>query len=463
MKSTIDPQKLYRAIPSVQQLLQNSTFKKFPIRDYFLKQLIREETEKVRTQLSRKPLPDINRIPSHLVENIKQRLERLFSPSVRRIINATGIILHTNLGRAPLAMAAKDMLLEATENYNNLEINLDSGDRGERIQHVEELLCLLTGAEAAFVVNNNAAAVLLCLNSLANRKEVPVSRGELVEIGGSYRMPDVMKASGVKMVEIGTTNKTHLRDYEKAVNPKTASILKVHTSNYRIKGFVSEVSLAEIVQLARKNDLPVIFDMGSGALVNLSRYGVKDEPLAGDVIKTGVDIVSFSGDKLLGGPQSGVIIGKKKFVDKIRRNHLARALRCGKLTFAALEGTLRLHLNPETLPDKLPTISMLSHSMKMLKKNGELIIERTKSRHLQMEIKKTTSQMGSGTLPLIEIPSMALALKSEKYSSQNLAAKLRGNNPPIIGYVREDFCFLNLRTISENELSLVVKALNSIN
>ncbi|NIW78562.1 MAG: L-seryl-tRNA(Sec) selenium transferase, partial [Calditrichae bacterium] len=251
----------------------------------------------------------------------------ILNPSLKGVINATGIILHTNLGRAPIAKSAQKALLQSIENYNNLEIDLDTGERGERNQHVEELLCLLTGAEAAFVVNNNAAAVLLALNSLAKRKEVPVSRGELVEIGGSYRMPDVMKASGVKMLEIGTTNKTHSKDYERAINPKTAAILKVHTSNYRIKGFVSEVSLAEIVELAHENNLPVIYDMGSGALIDLSKYGVKDEPLAKEIIKTGVDVVSFSGDKLLGGPQSGIILGKKKFIEKIKNNHLARALR----------------------------------------------------------------------------------------------------------------------------------------
>lgn len=462
MKSTIDLQKLYRAIPSVQQILQNPVFKKFPISDYFLKQIIREETQKFRNQISRNPEVQSKNIPSQVEKNIINRLEKITAPSLKRVINATGIILHTNLGRAPLAEAAKEALLQSIKNYNNLELELDSGERGERNKHVEEMLCLLTGAEAAFVVNNNAAAVLLALNSLARRKEVPVSRGELVEIGGSYRMPDVMKASGVKMVEIGTTNKTHLKDYEKVITPKTAAILKVHTSNYRIKGFVSEVSLTEIVKLAHKYNLPVIYDMGSGALINLSKYGVKDEPLANEIIKTGVDIVSFSGDKLLGGPQSGIIIGKKIFIEKIKKNHLARALRCDKLTFAALEATLKSYLDPEALPHKLPIISMLNVSLRQLKKRAELIKEKTKSKHLQVDIRKTTSQMGSGTLPLIEIPSMALLIQSKKYSVEKLAAKLRENQPPIIGYIRDDFCFLNLRTIREDELPIVIKALSKL-
>jgi L-seryl-tRNA(Ser) seleniumtransferase len=462
MKSTIDLQKLYWAIPSVQQILQNPVLKKFPISDYFLKQIIREETQKFRNRISQNPEVESKNIPSQVEKSITNRLENIFVPSLKRVINATGIILHTNLGRAPIAEAAKEALLQSVKNYNNLELELDSGERGERNQHVEGMLCLLTGTKAAFVVNNNAAAVLLALNSLAKQKEVPVSRGELVEIGGSYRMPDVMKASGVKMVEIGTTNKTHLKDYEKVINPKTAAILKVHTSNYRIKGFVSEVSLTEIVKLAHKNNLPVIYDMGSGALINLSKYGVKDEPLANEIIQTGVDVVSFSGDKLLGGPQSGIIIGKGEFIEKIRKNHLARALRCDKLTFAALEATLKLYLDPEALPHKLPIISMLNVSLNQLKKRAELIKERIKSKHLQIDIRKTNSQMGSGTLPLIEIPSMALLIQSKKYSAHKLAAKLRENQPPIIGYIRDDFCFLNLRTIREDELPLVIKALNKL-
>lgn len=462
MKSTIDSQKLYRAIPSVQQLLQDPAFKKFSISDSYLKLVIQQESQKLRNQLSQDSKANTKDIPTQLSENIASRLEKIFVPSLKRVINATGIILHTNLARAPIAKAAKEALLNSIENYNNLELDLDSGERGERNQHVEKLLCLLTGAEAAFVVNNNAAAVLLALNSLAKRKEVPVSRGELVEIGGSYRMPDVMKASGVKMVEIGTTNKTHLKDYEKAISPKTAAILKVHTSNYRIKGFVGEVSLAEIVALAHKNNLPVIYDMGSGALIDLSKYSVRDEPLANEIVKTGVDVVSFSGDKLLGGPQSGIILGKKKFIEKIRKNHLARALRCDKLTFAILETTLKLYLDPDKLADELPIISMLKLSLNELKKRGNQIREKIKPSHLTIDIEKTNSQMGSGTLPLIEIPSIALAIKSEKYSSRKLAAKLRQNQPPVIGYIRDDKYFLNLRTVREDELSIVVKALNKL-
>lgn len=453
---------LHRQIPSVHQLLQNPAFKKFPVGDSYLKKIIQREIQALREYLSQQPKADNFDIPTHLTDNITRQLEKILAPSLRRVINATGIILHTNLGRAPIAKAAQETLLEAIENYSNLEIDLQSGERGERNQHVEELLCLLTGAEAAFVVNNNAAAVLLALNSLAKRKEVPVSRGELVEIGGSYRMPDVMKASGVKMVEVGTTNKTHLKDYQNAISPKTAAILKVHTSNYRIKGFVSEVSLEEVVAFAHKNNLPAIYDMGSGALTDLSKYGVEDEPLASEVIQTGVDVVSFSGDKLLGGPQSGIILGKKQFVEKIKKNHLARALRCDKLTFAVLEATLKLYLNGRKLADELPTISMLKLSVNELKKRANQIKSEVKADHLELDIQETHSQMGSGALPLIEIPSIALSIVSEKYPPQKIATALRENQPPIIGYIKDDRFLLNLRTVREDELPIIIKALSKL-
>jgi len=462
MKFKADLQKLYRSIPSVQQLLEEPALKQYPISKQYLKAIIQQESQKLRKNISQSAALKTGTVKTLLLDRITSKLNEIFNPSLKRVINGTGIILHTNLGRAPIARTAQKALSQSLENYCNLEINLDIGERGERNQHVGDLLCLLTGAEAAFVVNNNAAAVLLALNSLAKRKEVPVSRGELVEIGGSYRMPDVMKASGVKMVEIGTTNKTHLKDYEKAINPKTASILKVHTSNYRIKGFVSEVPLSKLVDLAHKNDLPVIYDMGSGALINLSKYGIKDEPIAQEIIKTKVDVVCFSGDKLLGGPQSGVIIGKKKFIEKIRKNHLARALRCDKLTFVVLEATLKLYLNPDKLSDQLPIILMLQLSINDLKKNASQIIEKTTAKHLEIGVQKTNSQMGSGTLPLIEIPSIALTIKSTRYTSKRLATKLRENQPPIIGYIRDENYFLNLRTVRIDELPVIIKALNKL-
>ncbi|MFQ5583053.1 MAG: L-seryl-tRNA(Sec) selenium transferase [Calditrichia bacterium] len=341
MKSPVDYQQALRKIPSVQDQLQNSEFLKFPVDAAILKQIIQQETQKLRKEITGQKALKPAKVQEVLRKNIQVRLLRLTQPSLRRVINATGVILHTNLGRAPLPKNARNTLHRVIENYCNLEYNLDTGAPGDRSSHVEELLCLLTGAEAALVVNNNAAAVLLTLNSLAKRKEVPVSRGELVEIGGSYRMPDVMKSSGVKMVEVGTTNKTHMKDYQNAINQKTAALLKVHTSNYRVMGFSSEVSLPDLAELAHQHNLPVIYDMGSGALVGLSRWGLPDEPLAGTMVDMGVDVITFSGDKVLGGPQSGIIIGKRALITKIKKNNLTSALRCDKMTYAVLNETLR--------------------------------------------------------------------------------------------------------------------------
>lgn len=460
MKSPVDYQQALRQIPSVQDQLQNSEFLKFPVDASVLKQIIQQETQKLREEITQKRAITPAKVQGVLQNNIRTRLKRLTQPSLTRVINATGVILHTNLGRAPLPKIGRDNLQRVMENYCNLEYNLETGGRGDRSTHIEELLCLLTGAEAALVVNNNAAAVLLALNSLAKRKEVPVSRGELVEIGGSYRMPDVMKASGVKMVEVGTTNKTHLKDYQNAINHKTAALLKVHTSNYRVMGFISEVSLPHLVELAHQHNLPVIYDMGSGALVSLSSWGLPDEPLAGTMVDMNVDVITFSGDKVLGGPQSGIIIGKRELITKIKKNNLTRALRCDKMTYAVLEDTLRCYLQPETLTEKIPFYTMLSVTMDELGRRAGRIQKEVQSSHLQLEIVDAGSQVGSGALPLEKIPSVAVKVRSKKYSPNTLAAKLRRAQPPLIGNIKEDALHLNLRTVREDEIELIVKALN---
>ncbi len=453
---------LYRAIPSVQELLQRPEFGEFPIHSRYLKQVIQDEIQALRESISRGKRLSPENIPPILVENIRARLGRLFQPGLKRVINASGIILHTNLGRAPLAPAAREHLLRAVENYCNLEIDLNSGRRGERMAHVEEMLCLVTGAEAALVVNNCAAAVLLSLNSLCNRREAPVSRGELVEIGGSFRMPEVMKASGAKMVEVGTTNKTHLDDYRQAITPRTGALLKVHTSNYRILGFSDVPERSELAALAREHGLPLIYDMGSGIIEDLRQWGYPHEPVAREIMELGVDVATFSGDKVLGGPQAGIIIGKKKWLDKIKKNHLARALRCDKLIFAALEATLRLYLQPETLPQNLPVAALLTISPAELLRRGEMLRARVKNPALRIEVVETDSQVGSGALPLEKIPSAALKIVSSTISPAQLAGALRRNDPPIIGYLEEEALFLNLRTVREEELEILVQALNRV-
>jgi L-seryl-tRNA(Ser) seleniumtransferase len=454
---------LYRAIPSVQEILQTPAFQRYPLHPPYLKRIVQEEIQKLRERVSQQKSMSAEKIPLALREQILSRLERLFTPGLRRVINASGIILHTNMGRAPLAESARSFLAAVVENYNNLEINLDSGKRGKRNTHVEEMLCLITGAEAAMVVNNCAAAILLVLNTLCNRREVPVSRGELVEIGGSFRMPDVMKSSGAKMVEIGTTNKTHLRDYQAAITPKTGALLRVHTSNYRIMGFTGKVEKADLVALAHRHGLPAIYDMGSGVIEDLQQWGYPHEPLAREMMEAGFDVVTFSGDKVLGGPQAGIIIGKKNWLDKIKKNHLARALRCDKLIYSALEATLRLYLQPDTLPQTLPVAAMLTLSQEELRRRGESLKDKLKNAFLKIEVVETYSQMGSGALPLEKIPSIALKITSPKISAIKLSAALRSFNPPIVGYVQDEALFLNLRTVREDELEIIQKALTELN
>ena len=305
----------------------------------------------------------------------KGELERQTRPRLRRVINATGVVIHTNLGRSPLHPSALQHLIDVSRAYSNLEYDLDRGERGSRYDHVEEILCRLSGAESAMVVNNNAGAVLLVLNTLAEGREVVVSRGELVEIGGAFRIPDVMKRSDALLREVGTTNRTHLDDYQEAIGPQTALLLKVHTSNFRVLGFTSDVALPELIQLGKQHHLPVMEDLGSGCLIDLTRYGLLKEPTVQEVMKTGVDVVTFSGDKLLGGPQAGIILGKKEVLDLVKANPLTRALRIDKLTLAALESTLLLYLDEKKAMEEIPTLQMLTVRPGSIETEGEAITE----------------------------------------------------------------------------------------
>ncbi len=447
-----------RAIPAVQELLQEPRFAAFPISHSYLKKIIQQEIAALRARLVRQALaPDA--VPEKLVQQILGRSRYFFSPRLQRVINATGIILHTNLGRAPLPAAARQALAAVGEHYCNLEISLETGKRSQRMDHLEDLLCLITGAEAALVVNNCAAAIFLTLTALCRRKEVPVSRGELVEIGGSFRMPEVMKASGAKMVEIGTTNKTHRHDYEAAISPKTGALLKVHTSNYRVLGFTGSVAVAELVTLAHRHGLPLIFDMGSGVLSDVLPETLSGEPLVAEVIRAGADVITFSGDKLPGGPQAGIIVGQKSYLQKIRKHHLARALRCDKLILAALEATVRLHLQPETLRETLPTVRLLSESVETLRARAEWLQNQLMAAGLRVEIVESFAQVGSGAMPLEKLPSVALRITSPRSPAEKLAKNLRRHQPPVIGYVQDDALMLDLRTVREDELETVAMAL----
>jgi len=385
----------------------------------------------------------------------QREIDLQIQPRLRRVINATGVVIHTNLGRAPLHSSAIDHLVEISKSYSNLEYDLERGERGDRYAHVEETLCRLSGAESALVVNNNAAAVLLVLNTLAEGKEVIVSRGELVEIGGAFRIPDVMKRSGALLREVGTTNRTHFSDYQKAIGAQTALLLKVHTSNFRVMGFTSEVSLQDLVRLGREHRIPVVEDLGSGCLVDLARYGLEKEPTVQEVIETGVEGVTVSGDKLLGGPQAGIILGKKKILDLFKINPLTRALRIDKLTLAALESTLLLYLDEKRAMEEIPTLRMLSLDTKKLKQRGKRLLKRLSGRidgRITFLVREDVSQVGGGALPLQELPTMVVAAKPLDCSVNSLEARLRQSDPPIISRISREELILDMRTVSDEEI-----------
>ena len=365
---------LYRNIPKVDVLLENPQIVKL-IEKYHrdvIVDIIREEINKLRTFI--KENDDISLIEektSQLVENITKSTEKIYSYNLRKVINGSGTILHTNLGRAIISRKHANYLSEVVTNYSNLEYNLEEGKRGERYSHFEKLICKITGAEAAMAVNNNAAAVMLVLSSMAKEKEVIVSRGELVEIGGKFRIPDVMKSSNAHLVEVGTTNKTHLEDYSDAITENTGALLKVHTSNFKILGFTESVSLEELSKLSKEKDIPIIEDIGSGVLIDLSKYGLKYEPTVQDSIKAGVDVVSFSGDKLLGGPQAGIIVGKKKYIDKMKKNPLTRAFRIDKFTATVLEMIFHEYLNEENAIKNIPVLSLITKDIKEIEESAK--------------------------------------------------------------------------------------------
>jgi L-seryl-tRNA(Ser) seleniumtransferase len=372
------------------------------------------------------------------------------------------VVIHTNLGRSPLHPSAIAHLIDVSKHYSNLEYDIELGERGSRYTHVEEILCRLSGAESGLVVNNNAGAVLLVLNTLAEGKEVIVSRGELVEIGGAFRIPDVMKRSGALLREVGTTNRTHLNDYQKAIGPQTALLLKVHTSNFRVMGFTSEVSLQDLVQLGKQHRLPVVDDLGSGCLIDLTQYGLEKEPTVQETIKTGVDAVTFSGDKLLGGPQAGIVLGKKKFLDLFKINPLTRALRIDKLTLAALESTLLLYFDEKRAMEEIPTLRMLSLDTRSLKRRGKRLLRRLSGitkLGVQLTLKEDVSQVGGGALPLQELPTIVVAIKPLDFSVNSLEENLRKGDPPIISRISKEELILDMRTVIDEEVSLLAVGL----
>jgi L-seryl-tRNA(Ser) seleniumtransferase len=400
-----------------------------------------------------------------VLERTKSAVGRDMTFNLRRVINATGVVVHTNLGRSILARCAAENIADVATCYSNLEYDLEKGERGSRYACIEEILCEISGAEAAMVVNNNAAAVLLCLETIARNKKVVVSRGELVEIGGSFRIPDVMAKSGAILKEVGTTNRTHLRDYISALDNDTALFLKVHTSNYSIVGFTAGVSLKELVELGAKHGIPVMEDLGSGTFIDFSRYGLLKEPTVMESVSAGADVVTFSGDKLLGGPQAGIIVGKKDIIEGVRKNPLTRALRIDKLTLAGLESTLRLYRDPEKAVNLIPTLSMLTVPFDIIKKRGDRLFKLLAKKggaSLSIKLVDMNSKAGGGSLPLLDLPSRCIAMKIEGLSPNTIEKKMRGNSPPVIGRIEDDFYIMDLRTVRDDELDIINNALSSI-
>ncbi len=420
---------------------------------------IRSETESLRLFIASCDDEDQirGRIDS-LIFAIEKTVADIHASHMKPVINATGTILHTNLGRAPIPPEHAERLKAIVTGYSNLEYNLEAGKRGERYSHFEQLLCRITGAEAAIAVNNNAAAVMLVLSTIGKDAEVVVSRGELVEIGGKFRIPDVMEQSGAKLVEVGTTNKTHPSDYEDAITEATAALLKVHTSNYRIVGFTESVSVDEMYEIAREHDIPVIEDIGSGVLIDLSRYGITYEPTMQASLAAGASVVCFSGDKLLGGPQAGIVVGKKKYIEKMKKNPLMRAIRIDKFTAAALEMTLQEYLSEANAVQKIPVLQMITRPETEIAAAAADLCQQLQGLPADIRVESCESQIGGGSMPLERLPGRAVVIRPQQISAATLEERLRQQETPVIVRVADDAVHLDLRTIQAHQMSSVVQA-----
>jgi L-seryl-tRNA(Ser) seleniumtransferase len=462
-------QELLRKIPQVNELLElidSGGFSGAPHR--VLLSASREVVEDIRRRILEPGVtaPTENELkPDVLASLIVTRAESAMKPGIRRVINATGVVLHTNLGRAPLSEAALEAVRAVSEGYCNLEYRLDEGVRGSRQDPLESLLCDITGAGGALVVNNNAGAVLLVLSALARGREVIVSRGQLIEIGDSFRLPDIMNQSGARLVEVGTTNRTTIDDYRSAVGPDTAMVMKIHKSNYRIVGYSGDVPLSELVDLCRQHFLPVVKDLGSGCLADMTEAGLHGEPTASECLGIGADLVTFSGDKLLGGPQAGLILGSADYVDSVRKHPLARALRVDKMTVAALEATLREYLDPEAAMERLPGPRMLVEPSDEVKKRASSLkraIARIGNPRITCTVVGDFSRPGGGSLPTTRIPTFCVAVVHSELPAALLEQALRQSDPPVVARVRDDTVLLDLRTVRDDEVRPLAGAVAGI-
>lgn len=462
--------KLLRRLPKVDELLMDEKVKEASA-DLLREQVvdvIRTVIETRRREILQADEPLEESFVSYdaVVEKVIEAVNYSHVKSLRRVINGTGVVLHTNLGRAKLSKAAMEAVAEVADKYSTLEYDPVKGGRGSRHDHVEKIIEKITGAEAAMVVNNNAAATTICLAALGRGKEMIISRGELVEIGGSFRIPEIMEESGAVLAEVGTTNKTKLSDYENRINENTGAIMKVHTSNYKIIGFTEEATLKELVKLGREKELPVIYDMGSGLMISLREYGI-NEPTVKDAMADGADVILFSGDKLLGGPQGGVIIGKKKYIDMMKSHPLARILRVDKMTLSAMEATFKEYYDDENAKKKIPVLEMLTRSSEELKKAAESLLaaiqkEACNIENIEAEVEETEDVVGGGSAPAAVLKGYSVAVNIEGISAQELERRLRTDALPVIVRINHDRVLFDVRTLTEEEYQIIAKRLKKI-
>lgn len=458
---------LYRSIPKVDVLLESQTIQEM-IERYSrdsVMEAIRAEMDNLRAFIGGCDEEDkAQEQIALLVSHIGDAVEKMHTPNMKKVINGTGTILHTNLGRAPISREHMKKAFDIVTGYSNLEYNLEEGRRGERYSHFEKLLCKITGAEAAMAVNNNASSVLLILSSLAKGGEVIVSRGELIEIGGKFRIPDVMTQSGATLVEVGTTNKTHVSDYEENITEETKALLKVHTSNYKIVGFTESVGIDELMPIAKEHGIPVIEDLGSGVLIDLSKYGLTYEPTVQESVAKGADVVCFSGDKLFGGPQAGIIVGKKKYIDMMKRNQLTRALRIDKFTAAALELVLQEYLSEEQAVQHIPVLRMITEPLDEVARRARSLARSIRSTDIpaKVDVVSCESQIGGGSLPMERIPSMAVAIRPKHESVAALEDQMRHLTVPMIPRTVNDTIMLDVRTVETEDFKLIAAELQEL-
>ena len=458
---------LYRSIPKVDVLLESQTIQEM-IERYSrdsVMEAIRAEMDNLRAFIGGCDEEDkAQEQIALLVSHIGDAVEKMHTPNMKKVINGTGTILHTNLGRAPISREHMKKAFDIVTGYSNLEYNLEEGRRGERYSHFEKLLCKITGAEAAMAVNNNASSVLLILSSLAKGGEVIVSRGELIEIGGKCRIPDVMTQSGATLVEVGTTNKTHVSDYEENITEETKALLKVHTSNYKIVGFTESVGIDELMPIAKEHGIPVIEDLGSGVLIDLSKYGLTYEPTVQESVAKGADVVCFSGDKLFGGPQAGIIVGKKKYIDMMKKNQLTRALRIDKFTAAALELVLQEYLSEEQAVQHIPVLRMITEPLDEVARRARSLARTIRSTDIpaKVDVVSCESQIGGGSLPMERIPSMAVAIRPKHESVAALEDQMRHLTVPMIPRTVNDTIMLDVRTVETEDFKLIAAELQEL-